>query len=125
MLAAARREGPELTMAQLEKLHDLAALRVAETEEARAKLREELQGLVHLVDAVRRVEVPKHISEATGIPDARIWPENQVQELADENAESGQASFEDVVPRERLLANAKVSERGLFVVDTAARRTPE
>lgn len=111
-------------MEQLDKLHDLAALRVPETDEAREKLREELQGLVHLVDAVRRVDVPPHIRDAPGIPDARIWPENQTQEL-DEGAESMQGSFDDVVPRERLLANAKISERGLFVVDTASRRTPE
>jgi Asp-tRNA(Asn)/Glu-tRNA(Gln) amidotransferase C subunit len=122
LIEEARRSGPELTTERLRRLLELSALQVPQDEAQLEKLRLEMQELVNLVDAVRSAPLPPHLASLT-LPDARIWPEGQVQSLDEAPAHDDSPS--GVLTREQLLGNAKRVERDQFVVRTGRRQSSD
>lgn len=123
LIDEARRSGPELTTERLQRLLELSALQVPQDAAQLEKLRLEMQELVNLVDAVRDAPLPPHLASLR-LPDARIWPEGQVQSL-DEAPAHDDDSPSGVLTREQLLGNATRVERDQFVVRTGRRQSAE
>ncbi|KAF9647052.1 hypothetical protein BDM02DRAFT_3117669 [Thelephora ganbajun] len=106
---------PTISPATLKHLHKLSALIPPEEgSHEHAKLTEEIQDLVKLVEAVKLVNTDS-VDDWNSVPDGRIWAEgtgidlNAEPILVDENEVKGRA----------LLKYAKnVSPEGLYLIDS-------
>jgi len=106
---------PTISPATLKHLHTLSALIPPEEgSPEHAKLTEEMQDLVKLVEAVKLVDT-ESVRDENGIPDGRIWAEGTGIDLdakpipVDENEVQGRG----------LLKYAKnVSPDGLYLIDS-------
>ncbi|KAL4075746.1 hypothetical protein V8B97DRAFT_2002059 [Scleroderma yunnanense] len=108
---------PFISSATLRRLHELSALVPPEegTPE-HEKTRQELEGLVRLVEAVKLVEVESNTDNT--IPDGRIWAEGKGIPL-NEDASGTQA--DDKGGRD-LLKLASRTLDGAYVVETDRRK---
>jgi hypothetical protein len=106
---------PTISPATLKHLHTLSALIPPEEgSPEHAKLTEEMQDLVKLVEAVKLVNTDS-VDDGNGVPDGRIWAEGTGIDLdaeptpTDENGAQGRS----------LLKHAKnVSPEGLYLIDS-------
>ena len=106
---------PTISPATLKHLHTLSALIPPEEDSPEhAKLTEEMQDLVKLVEAVKLVNTDS-VDDGNGVPDGRIWAEGVGIDL----------DAEPVIPDETevqgrgLLKYAKsVSPEGLYLIDS-------
>ncbi|KAI9066383.1 hypothetical protein FKP32DRAFT_1673908 [Trametes sanguinea] len=105
---------PEITPATLKRLHELSALIPPEegTPE-HAKLTQEMEDLVKLVEAVKLVDVSAVPED--GVPDGRIWAEGEGINPRSEPRENPE-DLETAHGR-ALLAHASRSMDGLYVVE--------
>lgn len=86
-------------------------------------MRQELEELVLLVEAVKLVDT-SDVGEAVGdegIPDGRVWPDDQGMVLSSNTRE---VEFEDKEGETgtELLKHAAVTKNGLYVVEADRRR---
>lgn len=115
---------PSISPATLKKLHELSALLPPEEgTEAHIRMRQELEELVRLVEAVKLVDT-SDVGEAVGdegIPDGRVWPDDQGMVLSSNTRE---VEFEDKEGETgtELLKHAAVTKNGLYVVEADRRK---
>lgn len=106
---------PTISPATLKHLHALSALIPPEQgSPEHAKLTEEMQDLVKLVEAVRLVDT-EPISDGDGVPDGRIWAEGTGIDL---DAEPIPADEGEVQGRGLLKYAKNVSPEGLYLIDS-------
>ena len=113
---------PQIPAAKLKRLHELSALIPPEegTEEY-SKLKDELEDLVKLVEAVKLVDVGKSSELSSGeVPDGRIWAEGTGIQL--ERAKGGDPAADKEVHGQALLSYAARTENNLYVVDADRKR---
>ena len=105
---------PAITPATLKRLHELSALLPPEegTPE-HAKLTQEVEELVKLVEAVKLVDVGKVAED--GVPDGRIWAKGEGISLTTESHEDPADS--EAASGRALLAHASRTMDGLYVVE--------
>ena len=106
---------PTISPATLKHLHTLSALIPPEEgSPAHAKLTEEIQDLVKLVEAVKLVNTDS-VDDGNGVPDGRIWAEGIGIDL---DAEPTPADENEVQGRDLLKHAKNVSQEGLYLVDS-------
>ena len=106
---------PTISPATLEHLHTLSALIPPEEgSPEHAKLTEEIQDLVKLVEAVKLVNTDS-VDVGNGVPDGRIWAEGTGIDL---DAEPIPADENEVQGRDLLKYAKNVSPEGLYLVDS-------
>lgn len=79
-----------------------------------AKLTEEMQDLIKLVEAVKLVDTDS-VGDKNGIPDGRIWAEGTGIDL---DAEPIPADENEVRGRDLLKYSKNVSPDGLYLIDS-------
>jgi len=106
---------PTISPATLKHLHTLSALIPPEEgSPEHAKLTEEMQDLVKLVEAVKLVNTDS-VDDGNGIPDGRIWAEGTGIDL---DAEPTPAEENEVQGRDLLKYSKNVSKEGLYLIDS-------
>ena len=106
---------PAISPATLKHLHALSALIPPEEgSPEHAKLTEEMQDLVKLVEAVKLVNT-ETVGDENNIPDGRIWAEGTGVDL---DAEPITADKDEVQGRGLLKYAKKVSPEGLYLIDS-------
>ena len=106
---------PTISPATLKHLHALSALIPPEEgSPEHAKLTEEMQDLVKLVEAVKLVNTDS-VNDGNGIPDGRIWAEGTGIDL---DAEPFPMDENEVRGRDLLRYSKNVSLEGLYLVDS-------
>ena len=110
---------PTISPATLKHLHTLSALIPPdEGSPEHAKLTEEMQDLVKLVEAVKFVNT-KSVSDENSVPDGRIWAEGTGIGL---DAEPIPADENEVQGRDLLKHAKNVSSEGLYLIDSDRSR---
>jgi len=110
---------PTISPATLKHLHTLSALIPPEEgSPEHAKLTEEMQDLVKLVEAVKLVNTDS-VSDGNGIPDGRIWAEGTGIDL---DAEPAPVDENEVQGRDLLKHAKNVSPEGLYLIDSDRSR---
>ncbi|KAI0663166.1 hypothetical protein C8Q70DRAFT_956325 [Cubamyces menziesii] len=105
---------PAITPATLKRLHELSALIPPEEDTPEhAKLTQEVEELVKLVEAVKLVDVGKVAED--GVPDGRIWAKGEGISLTTESHEDPADS--EAASGRALLAHASRTMDGLYVVE--------
>ena len=105
---------PTISPATLKHLHALSALIPPEEgSPEHAKLTEEIQDLVKLVEAVKLVDT--NSVDGDGVPDGRIWAEGTGIDL---DAEPITADENEVRGRSLLKYAKNVSQEGLYLIDS-------
>ena len=106
---------PAISPATLKHLHALSALIPPEEgSPEHAKLTEEIQDLVKLVEAVKLVDT-KSVGNTNDIPDGRIWAEGTGIDL---EAEPIPVDKDEVQGRGLLKYAKNVSPEGLYLIDS-------
>ena len=106
---------PTISPATLKHLHTLSALIPPEEGSSEhAKLTEEMQDLVKLVEAVRLVNADS-VGDGNKIPDGRIWAEGTGIDL---DAEPIPVDMNEVHGRDLLKYAKNVSPEGLYLIDS-------
>ncbi|KAF9782603.1 hypothetical protein BJ322DRAFT_162538 [Thelephora terrestris] len=106
---------PTISPAKLKHLHTLSALIPPEEgSPEHAKLTEEMQDLVKLVEAVKLVNTDS-VDDGNGIPDGRIWAEGTGIDL---DAEPIPVDENEVRGRDLLKYSKNVSPEGLYLIDS-------
>jgi len=106
---------PTISPATLKHLHTLSALIPPEEgSPEHAKLTEEMQDLVKLVEAVKLVNTDS-VDDGNGIPDGRIWAEGTGIDL---DAEPAPVDENEVQGRDLLKYSKNVSKEGLYLIDS-------
>ena len=106
---------PTISPATLKHLHALSALIPPEEGSPdHAKLTEEMQDLVKLVEAVKLVNTDS-VDDAHGVPDGRIWAEGTGIDL---DAEPIPVDENEAQGRDLLKHAKNVSPEGLYLVDS-------
>ena len=99
----------------MKHLHALSALIPPEEgSHEHAKLTEEMQALVKLVEAVKLINTDS-VGDGNGIPDGRIWAEGTGIDL---DAEPIPVDENEVQGRDLLKYAQNVSPEGLYLVDS-------
>ena len=110
---------PTISPATLKHLHALSALIPPEEgSPEHAKLTEEMQDLVKLVEAVKLVNT-ESVGDENGIPDGRIWAEGTGIDL---EAEPIPVDENEVQGRGLLEYAQNVSPEGLYLIDSDRSR---
>ena len=110
---------PTISPATLKHLHTLSALIPPEEgSPEHAKLTEEMQDLVKLVEAVKLVNT-ESIGDENSVPDGRIWAEGTGIDL---DAESTPVDENEVQGRGLLKYAKNVSPEGLYLIDSDRSR---
>jgi len=106
---------PTISPATLKHMHALSALIPPEEgSPEHAKLTEEMQDLIKLVEAVKLVDTDS-VGDKNGIPDGRIWAEGTGIDL---DAEPIPADENEVRGRDLLKYSKNVSPDGLYLIDS-------
>ena len=106
---------PTISPAMLKHLHTLSALIPPEEgSPEHAKLTEEMQDLVKLVEAVKLVNTDS-VGDGNGVPDGRIWAEGTGIDL---DAEPTPTDENEVQGRSLLKYAKNVSPEGLYLIDS-------
>ena len=106
---------PTISPATLKHLHTLSALIPPEEGSLEhAKLTEEIQDLVKLVEAVKLVNTDS-VDDGNGVPDGRIWAEGTGIDL---DAELSPMDENEVQGRDLLKYAKNVSQEGLYLIDS-------
>ena len=106
---------PTISPATLKHLHALSALIPPEEgSPEHAKLTEEMQDLVKLVEAVKLVNT-ESVSDEHSVPDGRIWAEGTGIDL---NAKPVPIDDNEVQGRDLLEYAKNVSPEGLYLIDS-------
>ena len=106
---------PSISPATLKHLHALSALIPPEEgSPEHAKLTEEMEDLIKLVEAVKLVDTDSPGDE-NGVPDGRIWAEGTGINL---DAEPIPAMENEVEGRDLLKYAKNVSPEGLYLIDS-------
>jgi len=106
---------PTISPATLKHLHTLSALIPPEEgSPEHAKLTDEMQDLVKLVEAVKLVNTDS-VDDGNGIPDGRIWAEGAGIDL---DAEPVLADENEVQGRGLLKYAKNVTPEGLYLIDS-------
>jgi hypothetical protein len=106
---------PTISPATLKHLHTLSALIPPEEgSPEHAKLTEEMQDLVKLVEAVRLVNT-ESVDDGNGVPDGRIWAEGTGIDL---EAEPIPVDENEIQGRDLLKYAKNVSPEGLYLIDS-------
>lgn len=109
---------PTITSATFKRLHELSALLPpAEGTEEHDKLKQELEDLVKLVEAVKLVDLSAESRIKGGIPDGRICAEGTSAQPADFQV----ATDGEVVGADLLRYGARTAD-GLYMVDSDRNR---
>ncbi|KAG8903831.1 hypothetical protein FRB99_002682 [Tulasnella sp. 403] len=110
---------PTLEPSTLVRLHKLSALHAPEEGSSEFEtLRKDLAEMVRMVEAVKTVDLPK---EATGIPDARIWPESLGMDTR-----ASSSTGPDLPPEpsgQQLMQNAERTADGFYMVESDRKRS--
>ena len=110
---------PTISPATLKHLHMLSALIPPEEgSPEHAKLTEEMQDLVKLVEAVKLVNT-ESVGDENNVPDGRIWAEGTGIDL---DAESAPVDENQVQGRGLLKYAKNVSPEGLYLIDSDRSR---
>ena len=110
---------PTISPATLKHLHTLSALIPPEEgSPEHAKLTEEIQDLVKLVEAVKIVNTDS-VGDENSIPDGRIWAEGTGIDL---DAEPVPVDENEVQGRGLLKYAKNVSPEGLYIIDSDRSR---
>jgi hypothetical protein len=117
---------PTLSNATLTRLHDLAALvPPAEGTPEFEQLKQEMEDLVRLVEAVRVApEHPEHGTAGEGPPDGRVWPKGRgiVVEPECAGLDGGKdkpGDGESAPSGRELMKHAQRTKAGFYLVDSA------
>ena len=106
---------PTISPATLKHLHALSALIPPEEgSPEHAKLTEEMEDLIKLVEAVKLVDTDS-VGDENGVPDGRIWAEGTGINL---DAEPIPAMENEVEGRDLLKYAKNVSPEGLYLIDS-------
>ena len=106
---------PTISPATLKHLHTLSALIPPEEgSPEHAKLTEEMQDLIKLVEAVKLVNTDS-VGDGNGIPDGRVWAEGTGIDL---DAEPITVDENEVQGRDLLKYAKNVSPEGLYLIDS-------
>ena len=106
---------PTISPATLKHLHALSALIPPEEgSPEHAKLTEEMEDLIKLVEAVKLVDTDS-VGDENGVPDGRIWAEGTGINL---DAEPIPAMENEVQGRDLLKYAKNVSPEGLYLIDS-------
>jgi hypothetical protein len=106
---------PTISPATLKHLHTLSALIPPEEgSPEHAKLTEEMEDLIKLVEAVKLVDTDS-VGDENGVPDGRIWAEGTGIDL---DAEPIPAMENEVQGRDLLKYAKNVSPEGLYLIDS-------
>ena len=106
---------PTISPATLKHLHTLSALIPPEEgSHEHAKLTEEIQDLVKLVEAVKLINADS-VGDGNGVPDGRIWAEGAGIDL---DAEPTPTDENEVQGRSLLKYAKNVSPEGLYLIDS-------
>jgi len=106
---------PTISPATLKRLHTLSALIPPEEgSPEHAKLTEEMQDLVKLVEAVKLVNT-ESVDDGNGVPDGRIWAEGTGIDL---EAEPIPVDENEVQGRDLLKYAKNISPEGLYLIDS-------
>jgi len=106
---------PTISPATLKHLHTLSALIPPEEGSLEhAKLTEEMQDLVKLVEAVKLVNTDS-VDDGNGVPDGRIWAEGTGIDI---DAEPNPTDENEVQGRDLLKYAKNVSQEGLYLIDS-------
>ena len=106
---------PTISPATLKHLHTLSALIPPEEgSPEHAKLTEEMQDLIKLVEAVKLVNTDS-VDDGNGVPDGRIWASGMGIDL---DAESTPADENEVQGRSLLKYAKNLSPEGLYLIDS-------
>ncbi|EGO27284.1 hypothetical protein SERLADRAFT_381833 [Serpula lacrymans var. lacrymans S7.9] len=109
---------PSITPATFKRLHELSALLPPEEgTEKHDVLKKELEELIRMVEAVKLIEVEDTGEQGGAIPDGRVWAEGTGIPLT-----QSPPGKQPVEGRELLSYAARVSDDGLYVVDTDRSR---
>ncbi|KAI0939653.1 hypothetical protein AcW1_004611 [Taiwanofungus camphoratus] len=113
---------PIVTPSTLKRLHDLSALLPPhEGTMEHARLTQDMENLVKLVEAVKLVDTSEVAGEdGETIPDGRIWAEGSGIEMS-ESSTMPQHQSSEAVGRELLQHSSRVKD-GLYVVDANKTR---
>ena len=110
---------PTISPATFKHLHTLSALIPPEEgSPEHAKLTEEMQDLVKLVEAVKLVNT-ESVGDENNVPDGRIWAEGTGIDL---DAESAPVDENEVQGRGLLKYAKNVSPEGLYLIDSDRSR---
>jgi hypothetical protein len=118
---------PSINDETFDKLHRLAALRAPEKDSKdREVLREEMEGLVRLVGAVRIAEVNgEKMGEEQGLVDGRIYPLPQTIELGRKTKDEHLDGAEELpeLPNGRvLLKHSRTANQTAYVLPDLSKR---
>ncbi len=106
---------PTISPVTLKRLHELSALLPpAEGSPEHAKLTQEIEELVKLVEAVKLVDVSE-LAEDSSVPDGRIWASGEGVTLDIETTPA--PGHHDAVHGRALLAHASRTMDDLYVVE--------
>ena len=106
---------PTISPGTLKHLHTLSAsIPPEEGSPEHAKLTEEMQDLVKLVEAVKLVDT-RSVDDGNGVPDGRIWAEGTGIDL---DAEPIPVDKNEVQGRDLLEHARSVSPEGMYLIDS-------
>jgi hypothetical protein len=115
---------PSINDGTFDKLHRLAALRAPEKDsKEREILREEMEGLIRLVGAVRVAEVNgEKPSEEQGLVDGRIYSLPQTIELGRKAKDEHLDDAEELPNGRELLRHSRTANQTAYVLPDLSKR---